>query len=86
MDSSIDPRTVVDLRSTLEDGLPIPAFILSEVQSRDEKTDILIDTVVAQVRLTTPGSDTSTLDNTVVLAAPTSPETTIYPSIYLDET
>ena len=86
MDSGIDPRTVVNLRTSLEHGLPIPAFILSEVRSRDEKTDIIIETLDAQVRLTNPGSATSSLDDSVVLAAPVTPTTTIYPNIFLDET
>ena len=88
MDSSIDPRTVVNLRTTLDDGLPLPAFILSEVRSRDEKTDIVIETVDAQVRLTAPGTTVGHESETpgVVLAAPASPVTTIYPNLYLNET
>ena len=86
MDSTIDPRTVVDLHATLDQGSPLPAFILAEVQSRDDKTDIVIETVTAQVRLTHPGSPASTADDSVVLAAPSTPVSTIYPNVYLDET
>ena len=85
MDSTIDPRTVVDLHSTLDQGSPLPSFILAEVRSRDDKTDIVIETVTAQVRLTHSGSPSSQLDNSVVLAAPSTPVTTIYPNVYLDE-
>ena len=86
MDSVINPRTVVDLHSTLDQGSPLPAFILATVRSRDDKTDIVIETVSAQVRLTHSGSPTSTANDSVVLAAPLAPVSTIYPNVYLDET
>ena len=73
MDSTIHPRTVVDLHSTLEEGSPLPGFILAEIQSRDEPTDIVIDTVEAQVRLTNNISSSSAADKSVVLAAPAKP-------------
>ena len=85
MDSTIPPRTVVDLRSTLKDGSPLPGFVLAEIQSRDQPTDIVIETVTAQVRLTNNVSSSTSTENSVVLAAPATPVSTIYPNVFLDE-
>ena len=86
MDSTVNPSTVIDLQTTLDEGVPLPAFIMAEVRSRDEKTDLVIETVNAQVRLTHSGSESSSTDKSVVLVAPPTPVSTIYPNIYLNET
>ena len=85
MDSTVNPSTVVDLHSTLDEGVPLPIFVMAEVRSRDEQTDLVIETAEAQVRLTHSGSGSTTADKSVVLVAPATPISTIYPNIYLNE-
>ena len=85
MDSQINPDNVVRLRTSLEEGSPVPLFMLSDIRSRPNDTDIVVETVNANVRLTTSDAvDERPNERTLTLPAPAPLVDTIYPGLKLN--
>ena len=93
MDSSkpiLDPDDAVDLRTTLSEGPPIPFSMLSDIRSREDDHELVINTAqLGNVRLTTSGSDQSVDDDlhetSVTLPPANEPKSTNYPGLNLNE-
>ena len=84
MDSQVNPDSAVRLRTSLEEGVPVPLFMMSDLRSRPSDTDIVIDTVQSRVRLTTSdGTDERPNERTLNLPAPAPLVDTIYPGLKL---
>ena len=86
MDSTIHPDHVVNLRATLDDGPPLPSFVVSDLRSRNDDVDIVIETTEAHVRLTTSGTANPRPNERIVnLTSPVPVRSSIiYPGIMLD--
>ena len=85
MDSQHHPDHVVNLRSSLEDGLPLPSFVIAELRSRDEDVDIVIETTEAHVRLTTNDQTVPQPNERMVSLVPPNPiRSSIYPGLTLN--
>ena len=74
-ESIIDPDDLVHLQVTLNEGPPVPYFVLSDIRARDDDEELVIETTRMNVRLRTSGPGSAVLD----------PETsTTYPSLNPD--
>ena len=85
MDSQLNPDNVVRLRTSLEEGAPVPLFMMADIRSRSNDTDIVVATTNANVRLTTSDNvDERPNERTLSLPAPVPVVDTIYPGISLN--
>lgn len=93
MDSNnpiLDPNDAVDLRTTLSEGPPVPLSMLSDLRSRDDDHELVINTAqLGNVRLTTSGSGQSVVEDdlhetSVTLSPAVEPKTTNYPGLNLN--
>ena len=86
MDSTYHPDHVVSLNTTLEEGLALPAFILSDIRAQEEDVDVVIETTMAKVRLTTSSTPEKRPHEQTVILAPPLPlrPSDSYPGIMLD--
>ena len=87
MDSTqIDPDGAIALNATLNDGPPLPMFMLSEIRAREGGENSIIATTRGNVRLTANGSGTDDPDheNSMVLPTPIDPIQTPYPGITMN--
>ena len=85
MDTPGDPENVVRLKTSLEEGPPVPNFILADVRSRDTNKDVILDTTRFRVRLTTSDvGDERPNERTLSMKSPAPVIDTIYPGITLD--
>ena len=79
---TIDPEGSIPLHSTLEDGPPLPMYLLSEIRAREGNENVVIQTTRNQVRLTSGSADnTSNLNESMVLPLPNDPIQTPFPGI-----
>ena len=86
MDTLGDPENVVHLKTSLEEGPPLPNFILADVRSRDADRDLVMETTKFRVRLTTSDvGDERPNERTLSLTPPAPVIDTIYPGINLDQ-
>ena len=85
MDSQLNPDNVVRLRTSLEEGSPIPLFMMADIRSRPRDTDIVVATTNANVRLTTRDAvEERPNERTLTLPDPSPVVDTIYPGIKLN--
>ena len=76
---------MVNLHSSLEEGLPLPSFVIAELRSRDENVDVVIETTEAHVRLTTNDSTVPQSNERIVNLVPPNPtRSSIYPGLTLN--
>ena len=73
------------MRSSLDEGMPIPGFIVAELRSRTEDVDLVIETTEAHVRLTTHSTASARPDEHLVTLAPPVPtRPSLYPGLMLN--
>ena len=88
--SNLDPDHAVDLRTTLSEGPPVPFSVLSDIRSRDENSELVVQTarygtVTLRTSNSSQHSDPADLDETtMVLPTTDEPITTVYPGINLN--
>ena len=81
-----DPDGAISLPATLEDGIPIPMHMITEIQTLEGDEDVVIATPGVNVRLRTSGSDMSNdeLETSVILPLAERPIATPYPGLNLN--
>ena len=80
--STIDPEGSIPLHTTLDDGPPLPMYLLSEIRARASNENVVIQTTRNQVRLTSGSTDSAAdLDGSMVLPLPNDPIQTPFPGI-----
>ena len=85
MDTPGDPENVVRLKTSLEEGPPLPNFIVADIRSRDTDKDVILNTSKFRVRLTTSDvGDERPNERTLTMTTPAPVIDTIYPGINLD--
>ena len=85
MDTPGDPENVVRLKTSLEEGPPLPNFILADIRSRDTDKDVILNTSKFRVRLTTSDvGDERPNERTLTMTPPAPVVDTIYPGINFD--
>ena len=85
MDSPGDSDNAVRLKTSLEEGPPLPNFVIADLRSRDVNRDIVMDTTKFRIRLTTSDvAEEWPNERTLSLTPPTPTVDTIYPGIKLD--
>ena len=86
MDSTLDPDGAIPLNATLNDGPPLPLFMISEIRSRDGPENSIIKTTRGEVHLSSNGTGNKTADfeNSMILPTPIDPIQTPYPGISIN--
>ena len=83
--STVDPEGSIPLHATLDEGPPLPMYLLSDIRSRSGNEDIVIRTTRNQVRLqSSGGSSDDGLNDSMVLPLPNDPIQTPFPGITRD--
>ena len=80
-ESSPELDQTVHLRTTLEEGAPLPLFIIADLQSRDGDDDLVISTSHANVRLTTTTVNSSVSGSATVGSTEVDLSNTIQPGL-----
>ena len=62
-ESIIDPDDLVHLQVSLNEGPPVPFFVLSDIRSRDDDEEVVIETTRMNVRLRTSGPGAASPDH-----------------------
>lgn len=80
--STIDPEGSIPLHATLDDGPPLPMYLLQDIRTRRGDEDVVIQTTRNQVHLRSNGtSSDGDLNDSMVLPLPHDPIQTPFPGI-----
>ena len=69
-ESIVDPDDLVHLQVSLNEGPPVPYFVLSDIRSRDDDEEMVIETTRMNVRLRTSGPGSASPDPDASMAYP----------------